>query len=288
MSAGRSAITRYGMLTAGMRPDPDFLIIGAKRGGSTSFYYDLLAHDHVCPLFPKPDRLPKAVPTKGIHFFDSNFDRGERWYRAHLPSTFARASLARQVGGPVVVGEASPYYLFHPAAAERAAATVPGAKIIVVLRDPVYRTYSHWKERRRSGGETLDFAAALAAEDERIGDAEQRLREDAAAYSYAHEQLSYARQSEYATALERWYAHFPAERILALASEDYYRDPATALNLTQEFLGLPQRTLGSGEVRNAAEGGSLDAAVEASLRARFAPQRERLEKLTGRTFPWPD
>lgn len=287
ISAGRSVIRTYGKLTAGMRPDPDFLIIGAKRGGSTSFYFDLLAHDRVCPLFPKPDHLPKAEATKGIHFFDQNFDRGERWYRAHLPSRPARARLARRSGEPVLVGEASPYYLFHPAAADRAASVVPDAKIIAVLRDPVDRTYSHWKERRRSGGEQLDFAAALAAEDERVGNAEEQLRADPRAHSYAHEQLSYARQSEYARALERWYASFPAERILVLASEDYYTDPADALEQAQDFLGLPRQRLSSGEVRNAAEGEPMDDKIATMLHERFAPQQARLEQLTGRTFPWP-
>lgn len=272
------------MATARWRPLPDFLIIGAKRGGTTSFYYDLLGHSRVCPLFPRPDHLPKADPTKGVHFFDQNFPRGERWYRAHLPSTRVRRRYAG--GAPVVVGEASPYYLFHPAAAGRAAALVPDAKIIAVLRDPVQRTHSHWKERRRNGAEDLDFAAALAVEDSRIGDAEQRLLDDPRAYSYAHEQLSYARQSEYARTLRRWYDHFPRQRILVLSSEEYYADPATALATTHRFLGLPAERPAPGQVRNAAAGAAIDPDVAAQLRDRFAPGHRELEALTGRTFPW--
>ena len=286
VSLGRELIRTYGMATATLRPQPEFLVIGAKRGGSTSFYYDLLQHSHVCPLFPRPDHLPKAEPTKGIHFFDQNFDRGERWYRAHLPSRFARSRLIAQVGSPVITGEASPYYLFHPAAAERAARLLPDANIIAVLRDPVMRTYSHWKERRRNKREDLDFVAALEAEDRRIGDAEQRLTADPAAYSYAHEQQSYARQSEYAPALERWYALFAREHILVLASEEYYADPQTALDQAQDFLGLPREPLSSGEVRNAAAGEQLDPVIAERLARRFAPLNTRLVELTGRTFPW--
>ena len=58
------------------------------------------------------------------------------------------------------------------------------------------------------------------------------------------------RVREYAPALERWYAHFARERILVLASEEYYADPQTALNQAQDFLGLPRELLSSGEVRN--------------------------------------
>jgi len=274
------------MATATIRPGTEFLIIGAKRGGSTSFYFDLLQHSHICPLFPRPDHLPKAELTKGIHFFDQNFDRGERWYRAHLPSRFARSRLISQVGSPVITGEASPYYLFHPAAAARSAGLLPRVKIIAVLRDPVMRTYSHWKERRRNKREDLDFAAALEAEDRRLGDAEQRLTADPAAYDYAHEQLSYARQSEYAPAMERWYEHFPRDQILVLASEEYYADPRAVLDQAQVFLGLPREPLSSSEVRNAAAGEQLDAAIAERLARRFLPLNARLVELTGRTFPW--
>lgn len=286
---GRDAIRGWGMLTARWRPDPEFLVIGAKRGGSTSFYYDLLAHPQIAPLFPRPDHLPKAELTKGVHYFDVHYDRGARWYRSHLPSTTARRRLEASAGTPVITGEASPYYLFHPAAARRAAELVPDARIVAVLRDPVLRTYSHWKERRRQGREPLDFPAALAAEDARIGDAETRLVASDAAYSYAHEQQSYARQSEYAPALRRWYDAFPRERILVLASEDYYADPADALARTHDFLGLPARPSGStGEVRNAAEGDPLDPDVARALAVRFAPLNAELEDLTRRRFPWPD
>lgn len=286
ISAGRAAIRAYGEATARWRPNPDFLVIGAKRGGSTSFYFDLLQHAQLCPLFPRPDRLPKAAATKGIHYFDSNYWRGERWYRSHLPSSVERRRQERRVGAPVIAGEASPYYMFHPAAADRAAHLLPQVKILAVLRDPVLRTYSHWKERRRSDAEPLGFPEALAAEEGRIAGEEQRLRSDPSYLSYAYENYSYLRQSEYVTALERWYARYPAERILVLASEDYYRDPQHELDRALEFLGLGRQSIASGEVRNAAAGESLDPELRRSLARHFAPFNERLEKLTGRTFDW--
>jgi hypothetical protein len=286
LATGRSTVRGYGCLTSRWRPYPDFLVIGAKRGGSTSFYYDLLRHSRICPLFPRPEHLPKAAATKGVHFFDVNFGRGERWYRSHMPSTFVRDRMSRQRGGSVIVGEASPYYLFHPAAAERAARVVPNAKIIVLLRDPVQRTYSHWKERRRNGVEPLSFADALRAEDERIGDVEARLCADPGFHSYPHEQLSYARQSEYDAALRRWYDRFPADRILPLASEDYYARPDDVLGRAAEFLGLPRERLATGAVRNAAAGADLDPRLTEELAQRFADSIRRTVELTGRTYPW--
>ena len=120
-AAGSGAFRVAGGLTARFRPNPDFLLIGTKRGGTTSLYYDILKLPQVITLFPSAKRLPKANETKGIHYFDTNHHRGERWYRSHLPSRFARRKAEARVGKRVVVGEASPYYLFHPLAAERAA-----------------------------------------------------------------------------------------------------------------------------------------------------------------------
>jgi len=275
-----------GMATADLRPPPDFLIIGTKRGGTTSFYFDLIEHPSYVRLYPPPVPGLKRDATKGVHYFDSNITRGERWYRSFMPTSGTRRLASRRTGGPVVAGEASPYYLFHPAAAERAARLLPGAKILAVLRDPVYRAHSHWKERRRNGVEELSFADALAAEDERIGDVEDRLRTDPSFTSYAHEQLSYARQSEYDVGLERWYAHYPAAQIKVIASEDYYADPQAALDEVFEFLDLPPERVASGEVRNAAGGDDLEPAIRDALAARFAPHNDRLEELTGRRFDW--
>lgn len=284
--AGRRAIRGFGMATAGRRPFPDFLVIGAKRGGTTSLYYHLLDHPQVAPLFPRADRLPKANHTKGVHYFDSNYERGTRWYRSHFPSAEVRRKATTSAGAVVVTGEASPYYLFHPGVAARAAVLLPQVRLVAILRDPVQRTYSHWKERRRNGLEPLAFEDALAAEAERLGEAEQRLARDPGYRSYAHEHLSYAGQSEYAPALQRWLDRYPRERVLVLASEDYYRDPEATMGELVAHLGLRAVPLPSTKRWNAAAGDELSAATRSRLAARFAPSNAALERLTGRTFPW--
>ena len=54
--------------------------------------------------------------------------------------------------------------MFHPLAASRVAALMPSVRLIVLLRNPVDRAFSHWKERRGEGVEPLGFREALAAE----------------------------------------------------------------------------------------------------------------------------
>lgn len=287
MRVGSGAFRVIGSVNATSRPMPDFLLIGTKRGGTTSLYYDLLKVPQIVTLFPSAKYLPKANETKGIHFFDSHYYRGIRWYRSHLPSRKSRSRAEARLGGnPVIVGEASPYYLFHPLAAERAYAAAPNAKIILLLRDPVQRTYSHWKERRRSNAEPLGFEEALQAEPSRLAGEEARLIEDPRYYSYAHEQQSYVSQSRYARSLKRWAELYGMQNILVVASEEYYADQPATVAMIADFLGVDGHSVSAGERRNVAEGESLDPTLQARLSREFAQDNADLERMIGRPLPW--
>ena len=67
--------------------------------------------------------------------------------------------------GAAFTAEASPYYLFHPLAARACRrSSSPTSRFVVMLRDPVERTVSHWAEQTRNGVETLSLREALDAE----------------------------------------------------------------------------------------------------------------------------
>ena len=178
----------------------------------------LQEHPGVLPIFPAAENL------KGTYYFDENFGRGEAWYLSHFASNAHRRSVSRRLGYQPVAGEGSPYYLFHPLAPQRAAALVPDALILAILRDPVERAFSHWKERRNHT-EDLDFDAALAAEDGRTAGEEERILNDPAYVSLAHRHQTYVAQGCYAPMLRRWYEHYPEDQVLVAAAEDFYGDP---------------------------------------------------------------
>lgn len=140
---------------------PDFVIIGAQKSG-TSFFYNLLT---------RHPQIEKAA-TKEVHFFSRYYDLGPSWYNSHFP--FPRQ---KDASNPLT-GEATPYYLLHPLAARRAADTIPQARLIVMLRNPVDRAYSHYQHQVRMGNEPLpSFEEAIAAEGTRIeGEREKILR----------------------------------------------------------------------------------------------------------------
>ena len=114
----KEGLVRYGERTSDRRALPDFLIIGTKRGGTTSLWNYLIQHPLVPRLFP-------AWNTKTSHYFEENWWRGEQWYRSHFPTSRQRAALERKYGGPVKVGEAAPLYMFHPLVAGRVAELMP-------------------------------------------------------------------------------------------------------------------------------------------------------------------
>lgn len=131
-----------------------------------------------------------------MHYFDFHYGCGERWYRAHfVPQAWS------DVRG-LQTGEASPEYLFCPAAPQRVAAFDPGMKLIVMLRNPVERAYSQYQMSRRRGSETLPFAEALALEPERLEAERRRLGAVAAhARGKSHRHHSYQSRGHYASSL---------------------------------------------------------------------------------------
>ncbi len=107
----RHAVRALGVATSAARALPDFLIIGTKRGGTTSLYRYLSQHPSVVPLFPSARVLPLRQDKKGVHYFDSNAWRPLAWYRSFFPLRSTMAAVKRRTGLPSVTGEASPYYL---------------------------------------------------------------------------------------------------------------------------------------------------------------------------------
>ena len=279
-ATAKRGLRTFGVATAGQRRGPELLVVGAKRGGTTSLWTYLAGHPGVLPTFPGAQKI------KGTYFFDEEWARGERWYRSHFPTETARRRAARRLGYDPIAFEASPYYLFHPHAAVRAKQVVPDALVVALLRDPVERAFSHWKERRNHT-EELPFAAALAAEPSRTAGEEARMVADPSVVSMAHRHQTYVAQGRYAPMLERWLDAFGPDRVLVMAAEDFYADPQALLDQVTGRLGLPRRNLGTPEPFNAEPSADMDPAVRRRLTEQLADDIEAVERLLGRPMPWP-
>jgi hypothetical protein len=263
LEPGRRAELRWRMDQP--RALPDAVILGAQKCGTTSLHYYLVQHPGVT-----------APLRKEVHYFDLNLERGEGWYRAH----FGRSD------APGLNLDSSPYYLFHPAVPQRLRALLPQAKLVVLLRDPVRRAYSHYWHERDKGREKLAFEDAIAAEPGRIDGAHVELERGTLAGSPDHRHFSYLARGRYAEQLERWFAVFPREQFLILRFEDLAREPLAVLNATLEFLGLPPATSVSLEARHRRTYPPMPEATAARLHEYFEPHNRRLEVLLKRSMGW--
>ena len=151
--------------TASLRTLPDYLLIGCQRCGTTSLQAVLSQHPSV-----KSARL-----MKGVHYFDTAYDRELNWYRSYFPTNAYRRRHDARAGGRLVVGECSPYYIFHPLALERIAKDLPDVKLIVLFRGPS-RTSDLSSQARGSAGQR-DTGASRGAR-RRARSARRRSRED--------------------------------------------------------------------------------------------------------------
>ena len=246
------------------------LIIGAQRSGTTSLFNYLAQHPHV--------REPLG---KEIHYFDLHYARGIRWYRGRFP-------FSPRLRPPVITMDASPYYLAHPLAAERAARLLPQVKLIAMLRNPIERAFSHYQHEVRDGRETLTFEQALDREAERLAGEEERLQREPGYYSYNHHRYSYTRRGLYLEQLQRWTEAFPPlpalrapERGAVPRSRGHERAgvpvPRPHAASPRSLQALLSRRLRAGHFR---------VALRARLVAYFEPHNRELYRWLGQEFDW--
>jgi len=191
---------------------PDFVIVGTMKGGTSALTRGVGNH---------PDVF--VADGKELHFFDEHFDRGLDWYEACF-----QAATAGQV-----IGEATPRYMNEPAVVDRMLATLPKAKFVAIVRDPVDRAYSHYWHNKRRGRETRSF-------DEAFGDTNPE-----------SEIFAYLDLSKYTERLQRIQSGAGSDRLLVLLNEDLRHKRGETLNRVWDFIGAdPDRGAVEMPVRN--------------------------------------
>jgi hypothetical protein len=272
----RRLTATVGHATSELRMAPDFLIVGAQRCGTTSLFRYLAGHPVVVPpLF-----------QKGIHFFDMNYTRGLRWYRGQFPIRSLADRRVATTGQRAVSGEASPYYLFHPLAAERIARDLPAVSLIVLLRDPVERAVSAHRQETARGFETEPFERALELEETRLAGELERIRADPAYVSFHHQHHAYLARGRYAEQLRRLFDLVGRERVLVLESTDLFAAPQAVWERLLEFLGLPRWSPPVFDRHNAQAGTPLPDGVRRRLEEYFEPHDAELAALLEKVPAW--
>lgn len=264
----RWGLEPYRVLTSSLRTMPSFIIIGSQKGGTCSLYNYLIQHPQI-----------KHPVKKEVHFFDANFERGSDWYRSCFPFQADNS----------ITGEASPSYIFHPHVPRRILELTPSIKLIALLRNPVDRAYSHYKDMVRKKKENLSFEAAIEKEEGLSNELLENMIENEKYYNESYFDYSYLRRGIYVDQLKRWFNLFPREQFLILKSEDFFADAAGSFDRVLKFLELPKWHLEEYRQFNCNSGPkhqAMNAVTRKQLIDYFKPHNEKLCEFLGTDFSW--
>jgi len=182
---------------------PNLIIIGAGKAGTTSLHYYLDQHPAI-----------EMSELKETHFFVSE-DWRDRidWYESLFPNPAP------------VRGEASPSYSTYPrrrGVPQRMRELIPEAKLIYMVRDPVDRLVAHYSQHIAAGREERSLERAIT-ESLNNGDRPDN---------------PYLAASSYATQMEQYLAHFPAEQLLVVDQAELAENRLGTLRAVFDFLGV--------------------------------------------------
>jgi hypothetical protein len=177
---------------------PTFIVIGAKKSGTTSLHRYLAAHPSV--WLPADKRLE--------FFTDVNWHRGPAWYEAQF---------AKGANHPAR-GEVTTGYTRYPLVGDVAArmhAVVPEVKLVYLVREPLNRIVSHYRYALTEGWETRGIDEAVLADP-----------------------AEYVAPSRYAFQLGHFLERFDRSQLLVESSEDLRDDRAAVMARIFAFLDV--------------------------------------------------
>jgi hypothetical protein len=253
---------------------PDFYIIGSMKSGTTALYMHLEHH---------PDIVPAT--QKEVHYFNTHRDLGERFFRSNFPPVSALEA-RDNVHGRQITGEATPDYIFHPSAPAMCKAITPNARFVLLMRNPIERAYSHWKQGKRFAFESEDFDTAIALEDARMEGEAEKLLADPHFYSYRHQMYSYLHRGYYADQIKEWLKHFDRDQFLFIQSEDLFENGLTVFDRVSKFLGVSDWHPEEFSLLFKGLEGEISPEARARLQDHFAPRNAELYELVGEDYGW--
>ena len=194
---------------------PNFLIIGAHKCGTTSLYEYLRQHPQVF--------MPQLKEPSFFTFEGQRLDAFPAIKRNVVRRFEDYVALFRDAVGYFAVGEASPMYFKCSHSAARIQRRLPGVRLILILRDPVERAYSHFQMEKRNGTVRGNFAEAMR---------EYELLPDGIRYQ------RYIHDGKYFTLLQPYAELFGMQNILVLLFDQLRKDAGGLMRNVYQFLGI--------------------------------------------------
>ncbi len=257
-------------LTSSLRMSPSLFIIGAQKAGTNSLANYLSSQRGIIPPWHKE-----------ISFFnnDTHFENGDSWYKSFFSTNFIRFLRDKKNNVNTITFDASANYFEEIKSANRIKQFNQDAKIIVILRDPVMRAWSHYKMAVAYGFEEKTFNDALKLETERITQNTRR-------HNFAFQRLGYRSKGEYVTYLKHWMNLF-GNNILVLFYEDIFANKITELQKIHDFIGLKNKAEPEKLIHlNKGKADLINPDDLKNLKQHYAPFNQDLSELLNRSLPW--
>ena len=252
---------------------PDFIVVGSQKCGTTSVYHYLKNS----PAF--------HFPPKEIGFFTHQINDDIFWFRGQFPSVVKKWQSRFILKKNFIAGDVDPAYILDPHALQRISDIIPKAKIILLMRNPVDRAYSHYHHCVRDGVENLSFEDALKAEPERISDQWEKMLSGEKYDGVQIYRYSYLATGTYVDQVKDLLSLFDRNRILFLEAENFFRNPNAGIQTILNFLNLPKWELARPGVHNQGKYQDMDIRLREKLIDHFRPFNQRLYDLVGK-FDW--
>jgi len=191
----------------------NLILAGTQKGGTSALDIYLRKHNEIL-----------MANTKEVHYFDTENNFSSEIDYATYHSNFSLPTNRK------IIGESTPIYMYWYHAPQRMWAYNPEMKIIVVLRNPIDRAYSHWNMERERGKEQLSFFEAIHNEQSRCKES----------LPLQHRVYSYIDRGYYCEQLKRLFHFFPKESVLVLKSQELKNNLTYTLNEISDFLEIEQ------------------------------------------------
>jgi len=189
-----------------------FIICGTQKGGTTALDHYLRQHREIC-----------MANKKELHFFDNdeNFmDTNPDYVRYHNYFSLKESHS--------IIGEATPIYMYWNQSIERIHSYNPNMRLIVILRNPIERAFSHWNMERHRQRESRTFWDAIKEEKKEIQSSVHK----------QHRTFSYLERGLYFKQIKNIYNYFKEDQLLIIRNEELRNDLNKVLQDISNFLSI--------------------------------------------------
>ncbi len=259
--------------------EPNFLMIGVAKCGTTSLYDYISQHPQTLPAIRKePSYLNTLLPKL------KRVEQQRDWSLLNEEKSYYFAHFSpRPEGSSFITGEASTINIL-PGIEKIVYNWFPKVKLIIIFRNPIKRFISHYNQILKSNNPKHSFEKTIRSELELL----EKVKSSTEIHQIIkRRQQMMLRPGLYVYIIERWMKLFPKEQFLILTNEDLTQNPSGVMKQVFNFLGLPEYDGIDYTPRNV---GNYPKDIDPDLLSRlqdfYRPHNQRLEEFLGRKFNW--